>query len=415
MKTEQPHLVLVTHHFPFTVKEAFLENEIPFLASAFARILIIARTEADVHVRPVPAHCMVETLPLKSPLPEQLFSLLLTLLRLRTACRWWWEEIESLRQRQRPVSIAILRKMLHDLLKSRILAYRFQQLEKKHGLQNPIRYSYWLDAGALAFGWMKGGQKQVGRAHRVDVYEEVNPHRYLSFRKGLLTRLNATYVISEHGQEYLQKTGLVNPAKIRLARLGTTAPQNTSPVSEKPFRIVSCSFVHPVKRVPLVAESLLLLHDRHLEWIHFGDGPDLEAVRSFCTQAWRAHPHKTFHLPGSIRNTQLLQFYQENTVDVFINVSTSEGIPVTMMEAQSFGIPIVALDVGGVREIVTPETGSLLPATATPADIASAVAYWLDQPLAARLAWRTKIQRAWAARFDAQKNYPEFIDNLLHE
>jgi len=45
---------------------------------------------------------------------------------------------------------------------------------------------------------------------------------------------------------------------------------------------------------------------------------------------------------------------------LFINTSSSEGIPVSMMEAQSFGIPILAMDVGGVREIVGPQTGRLL-------------------------------------------------------
>ena len=35
-----------------------------------------------------------------------------------------------------------------------------------------------------------------------------------------------------------------------------------------------------------------------------------------------------------------------------MNVSESEGIPVSIMEASSFGIPVIATNVGGVGEIV---------------------------------------------------------------
>lgn len=52
--------------------------------------------------------------------------------------------------------------------------------------------------------------------------------------------------------------------------------------------------------------------------------------------------------------------YSEHPVDVFINLSTNEGVPVSIMEAISFDIPIVATDVGGTSEIVTDETGILV-------------------------------------------------------
>ena len=47
-------------------------------------------------------------------------------------------------------------------------------------------------------------------------------------------------------------------------------------------------------------------------------------------------------------------------MDYFINLSDSEGIPVSIMEAMSVGIPIIARDVGGNREIVTNNNGCLL-------------------------------------------------------
>ncbi len=48
--------------------------------------------------------------------------------------------------------------------------------------------------------------------------------------------------------------------------------------------------------------------------------------------------------------------------DVMVLPSLSEGRPVAIMEAMAAGLPVVASDIGGVRELVTADTGLLVPA-----------------------------------------------------
>lgn len=55
------------------------------------------------------------------------------------------------------------------------------------------------------------------------------------------------------------------------------------------------------------------------------------------------------------QNQQVYDYYKSNKVDVFVNVSYSEGLPVSLMEASSFGIPVIATDVGGSAEIIDKE------------------------------------------------------------
>ena len=50
----------------------------------------------------------------------------------------------------------------------------------------------------------------------------------------------------------------------------------------------------------------------------------------------------------------------DNKMNLFINLSDSEGIPVTIMDAFSVGIPVIARDVGGISEIVSNQNGVLL-------------------------------------------------------
>lgn len=51
-----------------------------------------------------------------------------------------------------------------------------------------------------------------------------------------------------------------------------------------------------------------------------------------------------------ISNLKLL--HVSEPLDCFLNMSSSEGVPIAMMEASSLGIPLLGRLVGGVPEIV---------------------------------------------------------------
>jgi glycosyltransferase involved in cell wall biosynthesis len=57
-----------------------------------------------------------------------------------------------------------------------------------------------------------------------------------------------------------------------------------------------------------------------------------------------------------------------STTDIFVNPSYSEGLPTSVLEAGAAGLPIVATDVGGTREIIEDgKSGFLVPAGDTQA------------------------------------------------
>ncbi|MBI4241963.1 MAG: glycosyltransferase [Candidatus Rokubacteria bacterium] len=66
--------------------------------------------------------------------------------------------------------------------------------------------------------------------------------------------------------------------------------------------------------------------------------------------------------------------------DLFVSSALWEGLPLAILEAMALGTPVVATDVGGVREVVRPgETGSLVPA-ADPVRLADAISELLADP-----------------------------------
>jgi glycosyltransferase involved in cell wall biosynthesis len=78
--------------------------------------------------------------------------------------------------------------------------------------------------------------------------------------------------------------------------------------------------------------------------------------------------------------------------DLVLHCSLADALPTTLIHALAVGVPAVATEVGGIPDIVTPETGLLAPTE--PAAIASAV-----QKLATDPALRARLGAAGRAVF----------------
>jgi glycosyltransferase involved in cell wall biosynthesis len=113
---------------------------------------------------------------------------------------------------------------------------------------------------------------------------------------------------------------------------------------------------------------------------------------------------------GYLAHADVMQLYREQQFDVIVNVSSTEGIPVSLMEASSVGIPMVATDVGGNCEIVNEGNGILIPADADAATIARALVRFRDRESAS--AYRARARSDWQNKFNAADNYSRFGQSL---
>ncbi|MGZ4415269.1 MAG: glycosyltransferase, partial [Gaiellaceae bacterium] len=89
--------------------------------------------------------------------------------------------------------------------------------------------------------------------------------------------------------------------------------------------------------------------------------------------------------------------------DVFVLASRSEGLPLSVIEAMAAGLPVVASDVGGLRELVLEsQTGVLVP-SGDPAALADAL-----RPLLRDRALRRRLGSAGRERAKGLFDLPRF-------
>ena len=115
---------------------------------------------------------------------------------------------------------------------------------------------------------------------------------------------------------------------------------------------------------------------------------------------------------GIVNNNLILDFYSENYIDLFINVSETEGIPVSIMEAQSAGIPVLATNVGGTSEIVNNKNGFLIDKSFEVVSVANMIKKYLKSNDEIICEKRNYAYQNWKLNYNAHINYTEFYKNI---
>lgn len=407
-------LLLLTKHFPFndgnTPAEAYLETEIELISHHFASVVVVA-TEAATsspQMQETPKNVSSFALGLPQSHVEKAACLVKGVLNLRHMPEAAEPDFVS------SVSQTVFRRYYigKALRKWGVL----KELLSREAIDPTHVYSFWFHDTALMACWVKREYlcaRAVARAHRYDLYHDRTRCGLLPCREYQLECLDAIIPCSEDGTAYLKAMYPDFSAKIKTGYLGTHwLPDMSGEGRGDVFRIVSCSAVAGVKRVTTLAKALGILDSQgiELEWTHYGDGPELPAVKEvakrFSTVRCR--------LPGYVANAALLDTYGKEHYDLFVNVSESEGLPISIMEASGHGIPVLATDVGGTHEIVIDGVnGRLIPEQCDARDIAAAIIVFLKMRDEDYASMRAAARRQWESKFQTVNNVSVLVEELL--
>ncbi len=401
-------LILLTAAFPYDSGEEFLSEEIKYI-NGFDRVLVCpCNLKKDSKItKKLPKSVSCKPLRRK-PTEKSAYTKLL-------AKPYALGEIISLVQAGR-FSSARVHEMLFFLRNAHEIYESLLSIREIGRASKVTIYSYWFyDAAVagvlLAQALRKRGVKvtQVSRAHGFDVHEERSEHGYLPMRRFLLTHVDRLYPCSVNGVETIANRFPEFSHKIETSFLGTSDCGEKKGSRSPRFHLVSCSYMVAVKRLHLLVEALRQI-DFSVLWTHIGSGPLEKEIKDLAKEL----PDKVqTDFLGQTEHDAIMRYYQNNDITAFVNVSSSEGIPVSVMEACSFGIPVVATDVGGTREAVFDgENGYLLPADFQPEELIEKLRMLQSIPEDEYDRLCAGARGMWTKKFNAAENYRRFYEEI---
>ena len=139
-----------------------------------------------------------------------------------------------------------------------------------------------------------------------------------------------------------------------------------------------------------------------------GGGPERAPLER---QAERDGLGERFLLPGRVPRTDVLRTM--HAADLMAFPSHAEGLPNVVMEALAAGLPTVATDVGGIREVLVDGVTGLLTPPKDPAALAERIESLLaDRRWGSRMARRGR--KLILDHFDVERNAPVAASILRH-
>ncbi len=145
--------------------------------------------------------------------------------------------------------------------------------------------------------------------------------------------------------------------------------------------------------------NIAVKKNSRIMFLAVGKGPDSDSVKLRIQQLGI---EDNFKLSGFVSDADLPSYY--NVADLFVLPSKSgEGLPLVALEAMACALPVVATDVGGIREVLKEDYGKLVPPN-QPELLAEAVLDFAAQDFSKRklelrammeekFSWDTNVER----------------------
>lgn len=409
-------LVFITDTYPLggITEQAFIKPEIEPLAAAFDRVFIM----------PVNSGILSGIF---SAFPDQSLPANVTVSRTLLSAPSAAAKAISILHPRAIEALAADASHLPDLKALRhlmafsayVLHYRrklARWIKQQHiNIHDTVFYTFWFEAATAALATIPG-LKIITRAHGHDIYDFkpnfISPYwRRLSLRKIIGVR-----TASKSGADYIRHKFPQHAGKIATRYLGSPAPLASNPdakSTDAPLVLLNCSRLAEGKgvelQIELIKEWARRNPSRLIHWLCIGGGPLEWKIRDSTNNL---PANLTVEMTGSMNNENVHKLLSTRHIDASLLLSESEGLPIAMVEALSYGIPIITTPAGGLSEITTQSDGLLLSARPTQEEFCTKMNDFIPRlPLL-----RNRASEFWSQHFNAdslRKTWAKELASLI--
>ena len=181
-------------------------------------------------------------------------------------------------------------------------------------------------------------------------------NRYLIY---MLRRLDLAFALSAPAEEAYRRVGARNVVRVNNS---IVCPQDITPGSISRHRMLFVGRLSLNKGIETIIKAVLELPSVYTLTI-VGEGEEHDRLVPYACDR--------IIFTGSVAPHQVREYLRD--ADILIMNSGYEGLPMTILEAQSMGLPVVTTDVGGIGEAVRYGTDAE-PTDGTTASIQEAIA-----------------------------------------
>jgi colanic acid/amylovoran biosynthesis glycosyltransferase len=221
--------------------------------------------------------------------------------------------------------------------------------------------------------------------------------------------------ISEVSRTMMAEVGAdTSPERGTVIHMGVALPADRPSlrVERPPFVAVCPGTLRPVKGHEHLLHALAILKREGIACTIriAGDGPIREKLERMAEDL-RLGPMAEFL--GHVPHDEILRWYGDGLIDAVVLPSVDlghrlhEGIPVSLMEAMAYGIPVISTTTGGIPELLHDGAGILVPPR-DPAALAGALRQLIAEPVLAKrigeLGWR---------RIEQEFNVEKVVTHLI--
>lgn len=409
---KKKRLILLDGYYPYGHGEEFIESEISYVASKFDEIIILPThlSGSEKITRTVPKNCKVFPVVQRKKIQQMLYTIPAFTTGMINYDGWK----ETLIDLWFSTSVSSLYSQVKQILKEHSIV--------AESSTSTVIYSYWMFKEAavaimLRDKYFSGNAKAVSRAHRFDVYPQHYIAGHLPARPFIASKIDMLFPISESANHEIHKIKTAQPICSTVSRLGVQASTLNAPRTRPAIcHFLTCSSLLAVKRLPLIVAAMKELYKQQgksFRWTHIGDSGK-GSGRRLDEMVHDAGLSEVFTNMGRLGNSEVIAEMEDQKYSFLVNYSESEGVPVTIMEAFSCYLPVIAGDVGGIGELVKDQVNGFVDSyDPTEKSLVKMLIKAMNCSETEYSALSQNSYETWKNMADARANYQKFTQQLL--